>query len=136
MTRVLGVDFGTKRLGFALGDPFTKVAVPLDVVELRSQDPVTLVAAMVKQDGYDQIVVGTARTADGEATSMSERAEAFAKALSEATGVPVALVNEHLTSKASDALAQEADRPGHDDALAAMVIVQEFLNNNDNDKSK
>ncbi|PIR47573.1 Holliday junction resolvase RuvX [Candidatus Uhrbacteria bacterium CG10_big_fil_rev_8_21_14_0_10_50_16] len=128
MKRILGIDLGTKRLGFALGEPVTGMAVPLDVVELNGQDPVQLVADMVREDGYDFIVMGEARTADGEATPMSERAAAFAKELQDATGVTVALVNEHLTSRASDTLAEEAGRSRHDDALAAMLIVQEFLN--------
>ncbi|HBU27916.1 TPA: Holliday junction resolvase RuvX [Candidatus Uhrbacteria bacterium] len=128
MKRILGIDFGTKRLGFALGEPVTGVAVPLDVVELHGRDSVAIVAQMVKADGYDYIVLGEARTADGESTPMSERVELFARRLREATGVEVSLVNEHLTSRASDTLAEEAGSSSHDDALAAMLIVQEFLN--------
>lgn len=128
MTRILGIDLGTKRLGLALGDPITGIAVPLDVLEIENTDPVKVVWGMVQQDGYDHIVIGEARTADGEPTPMSERAEAFAKNVEQVTGVPVTLVNEHLTSKVSDMLAEEAGKGMHDDALAAMLIVQEFLN--------
>lgn len=128
MNRILGIDFGTKRFGFALGDAATGVAVPLDVVELAGADTVQLIQDMVRQDGYDHIVIGEARTADGEATSMSKRAAVFARAL-EDVGMTVTLVNEHLTSRASDALAEETGSPLHDDALAAMLIVQEFLHN-------
>ena len=128
MTRILGIDLGTKHLGLALGDPITGIAVPLDVVEIEGTDPVKVIWGMVQQDGYDHIVIGEARTADGESTPMSERAEAFAKSVEQVTGVSVTLVNEHLTSKVSDMLAEEAGKGVHDDALAAMLIVQEFLN--------
>jgi len=129
MTRILGIDFGTKRLGFALGDPALKLAVPLEVVELDGRDPVKVVWAMVEEDGYDHIVIGTPRTSDGDSTDMSDIVETFAKSVESITGVDVTLVNEHLTSKISDQLAHEVGGGGrHDDALAAMIIVQEFLN--------
>ncbi len=128
MTRILGIDYGTKRLGFALGDPLTGIAVPLDIVELDGRDPVEIVSRMVKEDGYDQIVIGTPRTVDGEPTRMSESVDIFAKHVGAMTDVNVTLVSEHLTSKISDQLSDEVGSRRHDDALAAMLIVQEFLN--------
>ncbi|HJN84701.1 MAG TPA: Holliday junction resolvase RuvX [Patescibacteria group bacterium] len=128
MKRILGIDFGTKRLGFALGDPMLKLAVPLEVVELGDKDPVKLIWSMVEEDGYDHIVIGTPLTSDGEATDMSLVVDEFAKSVKSITGLDVTLINEHLTSKASDQLADESGSGRHDDSLAAMLIVQEFLN--------
>lgn len=127
MTRILGIDFGTKRMGFALGDPVLKLAVPLEVVELDGRDPVKVVWSMVEEDGYDHIVIGTPRTSDGEFTDMSNIVEAFARSVESVTGVAVTLVNEHLTSKSADYLADESGGRKHDDSLSAMMIVQEFL---------
>lgn len=126
MTRVLGIDFGTKHIGLALGDPLTGVAVPLDVVNVEGQDVVKIIWAMIQNDGYDQIVVGTPLSEDGEATDMSAKVEVFAESLRQVSGVAVDLVNERLTSKVSDMMAREVGGE-HDDALAAMLIVQEFL---------
>ena len=128
MKRILGIDFGTKRLGFALGDPMLKLAVPLEVVELGDKDPVKLIWSMVEEDGYDHIVIGTPLTSDGEATDMSLVVDEFAKSVKSITGLDVTLINEHLTSKASDQLADESGSGRHDDSLAATLIVQEFLN--------
>lgn len=129
MKRILGIDFGTKRLGFALGDPMLTLAVPLEVVELDGRDPVKVVWSIVAEDGYDHIVIGTPRSSDGDSTDISNRVEEFAKSVESVTGVDVTLVNEHLTSKISDQLSHELGGGGrHDDALAAMIIVQEFLN--------
>ncbi|MBT6254422.1 Holliday junction resolvase RuvX [Candidatus Uhrbacteria bacterium] len=134
MKRILGIDFGTKRLGFALGDPMLKLAVPLEVVELGDKDPVKLVWSMVEEDGYDHIVIGTPLTSDGDSTDMSLVVDEFAKSVKSITGLEVTLVNEHLTSKASDQLADESGSGRHDDSLAAMLIVQEFLNEIDDSK--
>ena len=134
MKRILGIDFGTKRLGFALGDPMLKLAVPLVVVELGDKDPVKLVWSMVEEDGYDHIVIGTPLTSDGDSTDMSLVVDEFAKSVKSITGLEVTLVNEHLTSKASDQLADESGSGRHDDSLAAMLIVQEFLNEIDDSK--
>jgi len=130
MARVLGVDFGTKRIGFAFGDSFSGMAVPMDVVELDGVDPVKLIWGMVQEDEYDLIVVGTPLTAEGGATDMSEVVDKFAESLRSVVGVEVVLVNEYLTSKASDMLMDEVGLgKGHDDAVAAMIILQEYFNN-------
>ncbi len=128
MKRVLGIDYGSKRLGFALGDPLTGVAVPIDVVELNGADPIKLVWGMIERDGYDHIVVGTPLSSDGEETKMSVRVGKFAEGLRQVANIEVTLINEHLTSKVADMLAQETGSSKHDDALAAMLITQEFLN--------
>jgi putative holliday junction resolvase len=130
MKRVLGIDFGTKRLGFALGDPLTGVAVPLDSVELNGADPVKFVWGMIERDGYDHVVVGTPLSVDGEATSMSGRVEKFAETLRQVAKIDVTLINEHLTSKVADMIAKESGLKRHDDAIAAMLITQEFINEN------
>lgn len=126
--RLLGIDFGTKHLGFALGDPVTGIAVPLKSVTLNGEDPVKLVWGFVQQEGFDYIVVGSPKRADGAKTPMSERVEAFAKQLQGVTGLPVDLIDESHTSKVAAQLAEEAKKDVHDDALAAMLIAQAFLN--------
>lgn len=128
MKRVLGIDYGSKRLGFALGDPLTGVAVPIDTVELNGADPVKLVWGMIERDQYDHVVVGTPLSVDGEVTSMSERVEKFAESLRQVAKIEVSLINEHLTSKVADMLSKESGSSVHDDAIAAMLITQEFLN--------
>lgn len=125
MKRILGIDFGTKRIGLAFGDPLTKVAVPMDTVELNGADPVLLVADMIERDGYDHVVVGAPME---ENSSVRASVLKFAKRLEEVSGVNVSLVDEHLTSKVADMIAKEHGGKEHDDALAAQLIVEEFLN--------
>lgn len=125
MKRILGIDFGTKRLGLALGDPVTKVAVPMDTIELHGADPVLLVADMVERDHYDHVVVGAPMEADSRVRASVLK---FAKSLEEISGVEVSLVDEYLTSKVADMIAKEHGGREHDDALAAMLIVEAFLN--------
>ena len=129
MTRILGIDYGTKHIGLALGDPLTGLAVPLEVIDVDGKDAVKAVWAMIDADGYDHVVIGTPLSQDGETTKMSEQVEKFAESLRQVSGVNVDLVNERLTSKVSDMMAREVGGE-HDDALAAMLIVQEFLNEN------
>ncbi|MBI2476671.1 Holliday junction resolvase RuvX [Candidatus Uhrbacteria bacterium] len=128
MNRVLGIDFGTKRIGLAFGDVATCVAVPLETLDVKGQDAVVRIAEIVTRDHYDHVVVGLPLDADAKDSPMSERVRAFASRLQEATHVPVSFVSEYLTSKSAEDLARREGLKGHDDALAAMLIVEAFLN--------
>ena len=127
MSRFLGVDIGTKRLGFALGDGFARVAVPLGVEELVGRDPAEVLVQKIKEDAYTEVVLGVPYGSNGELTPAAERIEQLARRVEAQAGVPVHCVDEHFTTQAAAALGAEAGRSLHDDALAAMVLLQEYL---------
>ncbi|MEK7529815.1 MAG: Holliday junction resolvase RuvX, partial [Patescibacteria group bacterium] len=92
-------------------------------------DPVKLVCEIIERDGYDHVAVGapTETNSRVRATVLT-----FATRLEKMSGVQVSLVDEHLTSKMADIIAKDHGGREHDDALAATLIVEAFLNNVNN----
>jgi putative Holliday junction resolvase len=139
IVRALGIDYGARRIGLALSDASGTLASPWRVVERPPSEPDTVrlicieVARLrAEDDGLAAIVVGWPRRLDGSANAQTPRVEAFARALEAATGVPVMLQDERLSSvEAESRLAlRERDwrvRKQRLDAAAAAVVLQDYL---------
>lgn len=137
--RVLGIDYGDRRIGLAVSDGSATLARPLRVVASCGslQERAAAVAAEVaatagEPDGLGLVVVGVPRALNGTPHRQTVRATAFAEALRAATRVPIALQDERLTSvEAEQRLAlRERDwrkRKAKLDAAAAAVILQDYL---------
>ena len=127
--RFLGVDYGRRRIGLAWSDDSAMLARPWQ----------TLAAAATLRDwqrdddsALGGIVIGLPRRLNGEATDETAPVRAFAAALETATGLPITLQDERLSShEAEMGLAGgERDwckRKAVLDAHAAAVILQDFL---------
>ena len=139
--RVLGVDYGRRRIGLALSDASAAIARPWQTVPASGspRTSATAVAALVSAmgegdlgDPIDRIVVGLPRRLSGEDNEQTAAARQFASALAGATGLPIELQDERLSSHAAEqALAvDERDwrkRKAKLDAAAAAVILQDYL---------
>jgi putative holliday junction resolvase len=137
--RVLGIDFGERRIGLAVSDASGTLARPLATVpgtgDLHAavRGVLRALAAFEQADErIDAIVVGLPKRLDGSANDQTARVEAFAALLARQGERPVVLQDERLTSYEADMLlgARERDwrvRKQKLDAAAAAVILQEFL---------
>lgn len=131
--RVLAVDFGERRIGLAVSDESGRMVVPVGAI-LRSSDAqaVAAVTAAAREREVVRLVVGLARRGDGSEGERAVRTRNFARRLAEASGLPVDLQDEGLTSVAADEAILEAggrrgDRSGARDAEAAAVILRDWL---------
>jgi putative Holliday junction resolvase len=142
--RVLGVDLGLRRIGFAISDASGTLARPLEVHTLSDSSDalrvISMVAARVRQEegGLGAIVVGLPRRLDGSASDLTAAAHALAAALGREVGVPVILQDERLTSReAEERLARtEKDwrrRKERVDAVAAAIVLQDYLDGGNRD---
>ncbi len=121
--RYLGIDFGTKRIGLAVGDDELKIVSPLCVVADLAK-----VIDIIKTEDIEKIVIGnpvTMRSEDGE---MVGQVAVFVKSIQDLTDLEVVLVDERLSSKSADVLLGKRDKANRD-AVAAMVILQTYLDN-------
>jgi len=137
--RVLGIDFGLRRVGLALSDPSGVLARPWRVIERDGDDSALAVelareiAALADgEDGLVAVVVGRPARLDGATTEMTARVEAFATVLGGLVTVPVALEDERLSSREAEArlALRERDwrkRKAKLDAAAAAVVLQDYL---------
>lgn len=123
---VLGFDYGTRRIGVALGTD--GLARPLGVIEAAHWQ--TAVKEMVVSHRPDKLVVGLPRGLDSQETAQTKKAREFAAELQEVCGLPVELIDEAGTSAvAEDRLKAAGKRfdKGAIDAEAAAIIVQDYL---------
>jgi putative Holliday junction resolvase len=137
--RALGIDFGERRIGVAISDPEGSYALPKETLE-RTDDRSALaaIAAIARQEAISWIVVGEPLRADGTAGPPALRARRFAARLRTASGLPVELIDEALTSREADSRQMESGLSGSRrssrrggaagrDALAAQLLLQEAL---------
>ena len=105
MGRVLGLDFGTRRVGAALSDPRRMIATPLEVYERQapSRDAAHY-RKLVEEEGVDLLVVGLPLHTGGGEGDLARLAREFGAWLAGAIGRPVTYQDERYTSI-------EADRP-------------------------
>jgi putative holliday junction resolvase len=137
--RVLGIDYGARRIGLALSDATATLASPWRLVQRPPSEAATLrlmveaiTALAAADDGLEAVVIGWPRRLDGSPTDQTRFVEAFARALESTLPVPVVLQDERLSShEAESRLAvRESDwrkRKARLDAAAAAIILQDYL---------
>jgi putative Holliday junction resolvase len=142
--RVLAVDYGRRRLGLAVSDEGRLLARPLDTMErVNRRADVARLRRIAREQSVTQLVVGLPLRLDGTAGEMAGEAREFAGRIGKALGLPVALVDERLTSwEASEGEparkndVRRARRPSYSkahrapdgvDSLAAALILEEYL---------
>jgi putative holliday junction resolvase len=118
---VLGFDFGTRRIGVAIGNSVTREARPLTTVNAPTvASRWDAVAVLVAEWEPAQFVVGVPRHPDGTPHEMTARCERFARQLEGRYLRPVLRVDERYTSAVS-ARADDVD------AAAAALILQQWF---------
>lgn len=134
-TVVLGVDFGRRRLGLAIGNTITGSARPLETVQ-AAENPVAAVRPTIRTWRPDRIIVGLPLAADGSETETSRAARRFADELRAAfPHLALSLHDERYSSIAAEQRFAEARKDGRArrrdagrlDAMAAAVIVERWL---------
>jgi putative Holliday junction resolvase len=131
--RVLGVDFGTKRLGLALSDPDGTLALPAGTLTRRALgEDLAALRRLVEEKGVERAVVGLPLHMDGRRGPEAEAAEVFAAALAEATGIPVDLLDERWTTVEAERALREGGVRGRRrrqavDSMAASLLLRSYL---------
>jgi len=137
--RVLGIDYGARRIGLALSDATATLASPWRLLQRPPSDAETLrmivgeVMTLINDDdGLEAVVVGWPRRLDGTPNKQTPIVETFARTLEAKVSVPIVLQDERLSSvEAESRLAvDEKDwrkRKAKLDAAAAAIILQDYL---------
>ena len=126
---LLGFDFGVRRIGVALGNTLTGDARPLATVDaVPVERRFERIAALLREWGPARLVVGRPLDEDGSVTETTLRADRFANQLRGRFGLPVERVDERFSSREAQAIIASANgRPGDEDAVAAAVILAQYL---------
>jgi putative holliday junction resolvase len=119
--KVLALDYGAARTGVAVSDPTGTLARPLRVVRrAASKDGMDELAALVRAEEVDRVVVGLPLTLRGERGEQAEETERFAEALEAILDVPVERFDERFTTTL-------AGPGGDEDARAAAHLLTSYL---------
>ena len=137
--RVLGIDYGQRRIGLALSDatgllasPWKTVARGADARQAASSIAREILLLRSELDGLDSVVVGWPRRLSGERNEQTAAVETFVEHLRQATDIPIVFEDERLTSWEADTLLARRERDWRKrkpllDAMAAAVILQNYL---------
>lgn len=132
--RLLGVDFGTVRIGISVCDPMRILASPLEIRGVSDkQADGKYFCDLAKKESASGFVVGLPIHCDGGESVKSREARLFAVWLRDTTGLPVRLFDERFTTSAAQQRMREgqkkkkSSRTRQIDAVAAQVLLESFL---------
>ncbi|MEK7095140.1 MAG: RuvX/YqgF family protein [Patescibacteria group bacterium] len=125
--RLLGIDYGTKRVGIALSDPECQFAMPFMTFS-NSKTLLQEVIDLAKKNEIKEIILGESRNYKGEANAILEKSLEFKKNL-ESSGFTVHLEPEFMTSAHVEKLQGKTKTT---DESAAALILQSFLDKRKN----
>lgn len=135
--RVLAVDPGEKRIGLAISDPTGTISRPLDIIKHQSRivDAERIIAIALEY-GVELIVVGWPLDADGEVGHSARKSKRLADVIREKCDIRVGMWDESGTTQEAiqsriDMGVSRKNRSGHLDDVAASILLQDFLIQNE-----
>ena len=136
--RILAIDPGEKHFGIAISDPTGTIASPLTVLKHVSRIlDAAEIANLAHQHQVGLIVIGKSLDEEGRTTLQSQRADRLAEAIHQQSDLPIKMWDESFsTQEARHARiimgTTRRKRKGHLDELAATVILQSYLDSDEN----
>ncbi len=119
---VLALDFGTKKIGLALGNSLLRLAQPLMTIEHRSNEfTFQQIQKLIKEWEITLFVVGLPRHPDGNAHEMTNRCTRFGNQLHGRFRLPVVWMDERYTSATAN------HQHGDIDAQSAVLILEQYF---------
>ena len=134
---LLGFDYGTKRIGVAVGQTITHTVTPLTTLQSTNETPDwQAISRLIEEWQPDTLVVGLPLQLDGTTQPLTTKAQRFGNQLKGRYNLPVEMMDERLTSH--EAETKLASRKGKSaktdiDALAAALILQSWLDQHSNE---
>jgi putative Holliday junction resolvase len=130
---ILAFDFGTKRIGVAVGDTVLAVAHPLTTITSQQDaQRFTAIESLVREWQPVLLVVGLPTHADGTEHDLTQRSRRFARRLEGRFAIQVEMVDERFTTLAAGSALRESGVAGREqkrmrDQVAAQLILQAYL---------
>lgn len=125
--KYLGIDFGKKKIGLALGDDGSRLAFPHENIA-GGDDAVERIVEFAKGEGVEALVVGIPIPTEAHQTDDQLNATmAFVNRLTTVSGLPVFVVDEQFSSAEARRVQKEMGATAPEDAIAAMLILQAYF---------
>ena len=134
--RIMGLDFGGKTVGVAVSDPLKMTAQGIVIIRRKSENKLRRTLArieeLIKAYNVTEIVLGFPKNMNATVGERGEKSLQFQEMLERRTGLDVVMWDERLTTVAANRAMAEAkipekDRKGYVDEIAAIFILQGYL---------
>jgi putative holliday junction resolvase len=131
--RVLGLDYGSRRIGVALCDELGMTAQGVATIARKNREAdLDAIAALIRRHGVERIVIGYPLRLDGSEGIQCEKINRFIRRLEMRFSLPVIRWDETLSTKEAEALLRERGirrekQRGVVDHIAASIILQGYL---------
>jgi len=136
LSRVLGIDYGERRVGLALSDPLKIIAKPYTVIDRKKNiNYLEIISTIIDENKIESIVVGLPLTMRGEQSDQTKIVLSFIDELKNKFAIPILSIDERLSSQAAKkALHSQLIKTGHNkkrvDETAAAIFLQGYLDSN------
>jgi putative Holliday junction resolvase len=140
----MGLDFGSKTVGVAVSDALLLTAQGVEIIRRKEENKLRQTLARIEEliveYEVEEIVLGLPKHMNGDEGVRVELTEEFKEKLERRTGLPVVMWDERLTTVAADRTMMEAgirreNRKDYVDMLAAVFILQGYLDRRSNEKA-
>ena len=131
--RVMGLDYGSVRIGVALSDPSAIIAQPKCYIDAEPRKIcMQKIAELCSETQTEQIVIGLPRHMNGDEGESAKAARVFGDAVAEATSLPVDFLDERMTTLSANNILTEGNmkapaKKEKVDSVAAAIILQNYL---------
>ncbi|MBL3528599.1 MAG: Holliday junction resolvase RuvX [gamma proteobacterium endosymbiont of Lamellibrachia anaximandri] len=132
INRVLGFDYGTRKIGVAVGQTITATATALEtLLPVKNKPDWQRISQLIDEWKPDALIVGLPLDVDDTETDATAPAKRFSRQLEGRYRLPVVMTDERFTSfEARDRLGHKAKRIEEYDAVAAKLIIETWLSEN------
>jgi len=140
--KILGIDYGQKRIGLALSDPSNMVARSLKVLKRNgTRKLLGEIKAVIDQNKIERIVIGLPKNMNGSLGEKGNEVLAFVKVLEKVVKMPIVTWDERLTTVSAEKVLRQAElsrkkRKDILDKLSACIILQNYLDSIGSDQKE
>ena len=143
--RIMALDYGSVTVGVAMTDPLGITVQPKETITRKQENHLrrtySRIEEIVQEEAVDRIVVGLPLNMDGSEGERAALCRQFGAKVQERTGVEVFFQDERLTTVEADEVLDtlridHKDRKKHIDAIAAAIILNDFVNDTKGSKSR
>jgi putative Holliday junction resolvase len=124
--KILGIDFGANKIGLALADLETKIATPFKIL-IKEKNPISKIKEICQQENIEKIIVGLPIGLRGVNSEQYKKVADFINKLKQEIKLEIIEQDEKMTSIYAQKLMRETKTKKPDDDVAAMLILQSYL---------
>ncbi|MBI4049889.1 MAG: Holliday junction resolvase RuvX, partial [Candidatus Doudnabacteria bacterium] len=106
MTKILALDYGTKRIGVAISDETKTIAVPKPYIKAEEKGRIL---ELIKDQEVDEILLGLPKALKGTETIMTREVRSFGEWLEQETKLPVRLIDERYSTKGAERITKDRE---------------------------